>query len=43
MLAETPVVVFNLNVVPLGGLTNPIVISKVALVLNPDIENPLAI
>jgi hypothetical protein len=41
VLAVTPLVVANLSVVPLGGLTNPIVTSKVAVELNPDVEKPL--
>jgi hypothetical protein len=43
MLAVTPEVVFSLNVVPLGGFTRPIVISKVDVALNPEIEKPEAL
>jgi hypothetical protein len=42
ILAEIPVVVLNLNVVPDGGFTSPTVIRSVVVGLNPLMENPLA-
>jgi hypothetical protein len=41
VLALIPEVLPNLNVVPLGGLTNPIVTRRVEVELNPETENPL--
>jgi len=42
ILAEIPVVVLNLNVVPDGGFTSPTVTRSVVVGLNPLMENPLA-
>jgi len=42
LAAVRPVVVFNTNVVPDGGLTKLIEVSKVAVELNPLNANPLA-